>query len=305
MKRQAVQPPLQRIDGPALAAIAATLLFWSSAFSALRIALEAYTPWHLTFLRFLVASALFGATALVVRMPLPKRTDWPRLFAAGFCGITFYHTALNFGQVHVPAGTAALLIAMAPVFTAVLASRYLAERVSVRGWAGIGVSLAGVVVIVSGQGETVAFTQGALLILLAAASAAVYAVLVKPLFAHYSVLQTTAYITWAGTVPLLLFAPGTGAAVAQAPAHATWAMVYTGVFPAAIAYVTWGYALSRAPASRVLSFFNLNPVLAGMIAWLWIGEVPTSATVLGGSLALVGVILVNTERRRPKEGSGM
>ena len=57
---------------------------------------------------------------------------------------------------------------------------------------------------------------------------------------------------------------------------------------------TWTYALSRAPASRVTSFLYVNPVIAAGLAYFWLGEVPTSLTVVGGGIALLGVIVVNT-----------
>jgi len=86
-------------------------------------------------------------------------------------------------------------------------------------------------------------------------------------------------------------------AVRSAPLEATLAIVYLGVFPAALAYVTWTYALSRAPASIAASFLYLSPVLATLIAWAWLREVPIPLSLAGGGLSLCGVILVNTRGR--------
>ena len=68
-----------------------------------------------------------------------------------------------------------------------------------------------------------------------------------------------------------------------------------GIFPAAIAYVLWSYALARMPASMLSSFLYLSPVLAMGIAWVWLGELPTVLTIVGGLVAVVGVILVQTK----------
>ena len=80
---------------------------------------------------------------------------------------------------------------------------------------------------------------------------------------------------------------------------ATLAVVYLGIFPAAIAYVLWNYALSRMPATLLSSFLYLSPVIASFIAWVWLGEVPALLTILGGAIAIVGVILVQTKGHRP------
>lgn len=108
------------MEARVLFAIALTILPWASAFAGIRAGLHDYSPAHLTLLRFLVASSVMLIYALWVRMPMPERRDWPAIFGLGFLGITVYHTALNFGQVTVKAGPAALLIAVGPVFVALM-----------------------------------------------------------------------------------------------------------------------------------------------------------------------------------------
>jgi drug/metabolite transporter (DMT)-like permease len=74
-------------------------------------------------------------------------------------------------------------------------------------------------------------------------------------------------------------------------------LVYLGLFPTALAYVTYAYAMSRMDASVAVSFLYLIPVLAYLIAWVWLGEIPTVLAVVGGSIALAGVLLVNRRSR--------
>lgn len=293
------------MDARALIATLLTLIPWASAFPGIRAGLEDYSPGHLTLLRFLVASAVLAVYALAVRMPLPERKDWPAIFGLSLLGIFVYHTALNYGEVTVASGPAALLIACGPVFTALISSRFAGERISPWGWLGIAIAFTGVALIAVGQGGRLEFEPGALLILLAALSTSIYFVFQKPLLRKYNPLHFTAYTIWAGTLPMLIFFPGFPRELATASASATWSIVYLGVFPGALAYLTWTYALSRAPASRVTSFLYVNPVIAAGIAYFWLGEVPTSLTVIGGVIALAGVIVVNvlgkvsTPERRP------
>jgi drug/metabolite transporter (DMT)-like permease len=81
---------------------------------------------------------------------------------------------------------------------------------------------------------------------------------------------------------------------------ATIAVVYLGVFPSAIAYATWAYVLAQIPASRAATLLYLVPVLAIGAAWVWLSEVPTVMSLIGGAIVLSGVVLVNTRRREEK-----
>ena len=290
-------------------AIAGVLLLWSSAFAGIRagmglrsagvIGTDGYGPGELALLRFGTASLVLALFALARRMRLPERSDLPRIGLAGFLGISVYHVALNFGEMTVHAGAASMLISAGPVFTALLSVLFLHERLTRIGWGGILLAFSGVSLIALSGGKGLHFTPGALLILLAAGVAAVYSILSKQCLRRYAAIEFTCYSIWAGTLPLFLFLPGLIRQAPRAAPSATLAVIYLGIFPAAIAYVLWNYALSRMPASLLSSFLYLSPVLAICIAWVWLGEVPALLTILGGAIAIVGVILVQTKGQQP------
>ena len=289
-------------------AIAGVLLLWASAFAGIRagmritpagyIGTDGYGPGELALLRFSTASAALALYGLATRMRLPARADLPGIGLAGLLGISIYHVALNFGEVTVQAGAASLLISAAPVFTALLSALFLQERLTRLGWGGILLAFAGVALIALSGGGGLHFTPGALLILLSAVVAAAFNILSKKGLRRYVALEFTSYAIWAGTLPLIIFLPGLIRQVRVAAPPATIAVVYLGIFPAAIAYVLWNYALARMPASLLSSFLYLSPVIASLIAWLWLGEVPALLTVLGGAIAILGVILVQTKGHR-------
>ena len=285
--------------------IAGLLLLWASAFAGIRAGMrlspsgtvgpDGYGPGELALLRFGTASTVLALYAFTKRMRLPERSELPLIGLTGFLGISVYHVALNFGEMTVQAGAASLLISAAPVFTALLSVAVLKERLTGIGWLGILLAFAGVGLIALSGGRGLRFTPGALLILLAATVAAVYSILSKQLLRRHAALEFTCYSIWAGTLPLLVFLPGLLRRLPVAAPPATFAVIYLGIFPAAIAYVLWNYALARMPASLLSSFLYLSPVLASLIAWVWLGEVPALLTLVGGAIAILGVILVQTK----------
>ena len=282
-----------RIDTRTIIALGITILLWSSSFAGVRATLQAFTPGHLALIRFIIASTLLFVIALTTRTKLPRSKDIPIIFLLGFLGVTTYHTAQNFGMITVTAGSAGMIVGSVPIFIAILATIFLKERLRIWGWFSVFISFLGVSLIALGEREVIKFDPGVILLLLATIAAALYFVLQKPYLTRYSALQLATYMIWAGTLLLLVFTPGLIMAVTNAPIEANIAIIYLGIFPSAIAYITWSYALSRASASIVGSFLYLQPVFAVIIAWIWLDEIPASISIIGGFVTILGVFLVN------------
>jgi drug/metabolite transporter (DMT)-like permease len=283
----------QKFSTRAWVALAVTLVLWASAFAGIRAGLKAYTPAHVAILRFLIASIVLALYSGFARFRRPQRRDLPGLILTGAIGITFYNFALNYGETRVSAGAASLLIASTPIWTALFAMLALRERLTPAGWCGILLSFAGVALIARGESQGIHLSPQAFIILAAAVASAVYIVMQKHFLDRYSALEFTAYSIWSGTLLMLPCSGGLLRALHAAPLASTFAVVYLGIFPAAIAYVGWAYVLSHGPAGRITTLLYLIPVLAIGIAWLWLGEIPSPISLMGGAIALVGVILVS------------
>jgi drug/metabolite transporter (DMT)-like permease len=275
-----------------LAAAATTVLLWGSAFPGIKAGLSAYGPGQLALLRYLFASLTMALIALVRPVGLPRLRDVPGIVALGALGFTIYHSALNYGQVTVTAGSASFLTETAPVFATLMAAFFLRERLSRIGWAGILLSFGGAALIALGEAGGMRLEPGALLVLAAALSGAGYFTLQKGFLERYSPMEITAYAMWTGTLGMLVWAPALPAQVAAAPPRATLAVAYIGVLPGAVGYVTYAYVLSKLSVAKGTSLLYLVPLAALPIAWGWHGEVPTLMALAGGVLVLVGVAVV-------------
>jgi drug/metabolite transporter (DMT)-like permease len=287
-----------RFDALVVAALAATVLLWASSYSAIRAGLDAFGPGQVALARLAVASLVLAPYALAVQMRLPDRQDLPAVLLSGVLAFGVYHVVLNYGQITVSAGAASILIGTAPIFAALWATAFLGERLRVWGWIGFAMGFFGATLVSVGEGRGFGLDPGALLVLLAAVCVSVYFVLQKPYLAKYGALPFTTYAIWVGTLISLPFLPGLVAQASAAPAGTLVSMLYLGIFPTALGYITYAYAFSCMPASRAVSFLYLIPVMAYLIAWVWLGEVPAALSVVGGGVALSGVVIVNTLGRR-------
>ncbi len=196
-------------DPRVLLALGATVFFWASAYAGIRAALEAFGPGEVALARLLVAAVVLALYAVATRMRMPEARDLPVVLLAGLLAFAVYHVALNYGEITVSAGAAGVLIATAPVFTALMAAAFLGERLRSLGWAGMAVSFAGAALISMDEGEGFTLLDpGAFLILLSAVCVSVYFVFQRPYLAKYGALAFTTYAIWAGTVFVLPYLPG-------------------------------------------------------------------------------------------------
>ncbi len=284
--------------GPAIAAVALTVLLWASAFPGIRAGLAGFDPGALAALRYVVATLAFLALAASGQIERPKMGDLPRIVLAGGLGIAAYNFALNTGERSVDPGTASFLINTSPIFTALLGAIFLGEKFSPWAWVGAAIGFTGAAIIAFAASGGFRFTPDAIVVLVAAFCQAAQFVLQKPLLPRYGALSTTAYLVWAGTVFLLPFLPAGVVALPGASHSAILATIYLGLFPAAVAYAAWSYALAHFPVGRTTMSLYLVAPIAILLTIVWFGIWPRPTALLGGAIAIAGVVVVNTLGRR-------
>jgi drug/metabolite transporter (DMT)-like permease len=283
--------PRSRSNASVVAAMATTLLLWSSAFVAIRVANDGFSVPGLTLARLTIASVALGAVAPLFKVRVPAPGDAPHLVACALTGMTGYQLFLNSGERTVGAGTANLLINTSPVLTAVLGWLLLGSRPTGRVWAGVGLGFAGAGILALTHGGGVRLSVNALLVLGAALCQATFFVLQKPVLRRYSAFELTCYATWVASISALPAIPQAARDVMTANGPALASVVFLGIGSSAIAYVTWAYVLSRIDVAAASNTLYLAPLITIVIAWLILGEAPSAITLIGGAIILTGVVV--------------
>ena len=281
------------------AAVVTTLVLWASAFVGIRAIGSAFSPGPMALLRLVVGTAALTAIALLRR---GHRTGLPRgrslLLIAGYGVAWFagYTVLLNAAERHLDAGTAAMLVNVGPLLVAVAAGALLGEGWPRRLLVGILVSFTGVLIIAAdgatGRTDRIGVALGLVTAVLYAAG-----VLVQKVALRTTDALTATWLGCAiGTAVLLPFAPQAVGELAQAPGGAVAAVVYLGVFPTAVGFALWAYALTRLNAGVLASTTLTVPGIVVLMSWALLGELPTAVALVGGALCLAGVAV---SRRRP------
>lgn len=286
---------LHRIDAPALWAAGLTLVVWSSSYSAIAYALQGFAPGELILLRFLFASLCFAVPVLLGLVKLPHRRDWPAVLLLSLIGNIGYQLSLCYSMTRISPGAAAVVIGLVPGVTSVFAMLRLHETLGKRALFGLLIAFAGTLLVTVGRGHAIHFQPIAFLAFVAVLCSSSYFVWQKPLLTRTSPLGFTAASMFAATLGMLPFGVHLPGRLLTVSPLEIYAVLYLALVPTVIGFLSWSFALSRAPASRVSSFLYLQPVFACLIAWLWLARVPSWLTIIGGIFAIGGVILATSK----------
>lgn len=268
-----------------------TVLLWASAFAFTKIALTYYTAEAIGALRYVIASLLFIAIGFFQKIGLPEKKDIPKFLLAGVLGFALYMITFNQGAQTLTSATSSVLIASAPILTALFAWLVYKEQIRPLGWIAILVEFIGILVLTLWNGS-LSVNAGIFWMFGAAVCISGYNLLQRSLLKKYSALQATAYSVFAGTLLLLWYLPDAAVQFGDAPLQQLAVIAFMGVFPSALAYMLWAKALTIADkTSEVTNYMFVTPLLAALMGFLMIGEVPALSTWVGGLMIFAGLLL--------------
>lgn len=282
-------------------AVTVTVVLWASAFVAIRGVGHALSPAPLALLRLAVATVALTVLVPLTYRRIPRMPTSSRALvlvaAYGVLWLAGYTVALNAAEQHVDAGTAALLVNLAPLLIAFGAGTFLGESRPRTLIVGSLVALAGIAVISMDSGGSGGDWLGVALCLLAALLYAAGVLIQK--VALRSVDAAT--VTWLGcllgTAVLLPWTPQLVGELGSASPSAIAGAVYLGLFPTAIGFSTWAYALRRTDAGKLSATTYAVPAVSVLLSWLLLSEVPTAYGLIGGAICLAGVAIARRRAR--------
>ena len=271
-------------------------LFWGGTFISTRIAAQSFGPFTGAGIRYSIALVFFLPLALKQNRRLFRidKKQLPILLLLGFSGIFAYNFFFFKGLKTVPASRGALLVALNPIFVLLMSALIYRERITFTRLAGIFISLAGVIFVIS-RGRVTELLSGLetgdLFMLGCPLTWAVYTLAGKPALKHSTPLQASAWASLSGLCMLLIFSLGESFPV-MVPAKVWVALAYLGIVGTVIAFV-WYYDGIRAIGPlRTSIFTNLVPVFAVLLSVIILKEKVSWYTWFGGAMVIGGVILV-------------
>jgi drug/metabolite transporter (DMT)-like permease len=274
-------------------------LIWGINFSVVKYATQSMAPLAFNSVRVSLAAAALVAIVTLTGERWPRRSVFLTLMGLGVLGNGLYQILFVEGVARTRAGDAALVIAATPALIALIGRLKGTEHVTPRGLVGIALSVGGIALVVLGSGTRFSGSSslaGNAMVLGGSLCWAVYTVYLKPHTHHVGGLPLSAATMLGGMIPLLIVAaPDVAATSWGTVAPGVWgAILYSGLAALVVAYLLWYRGVRLLGPTRTAMYANLQPVIALLVAWATLGEVPGLIQVAGAASIMGGLLLTRT-----------
>jgi drug/metabolite transporter (DMT)-like permease len=287
------------------------VIIWGSNFSAIKFALREFPEPTFNALRLLLASAVFLIAIAVVRAraraglrpsePPLTGAEWRLVLLLGLLGTVLYQLLFLAGVARTSVANSALIFGSTPVAVAIMASIAGHDRLTATRWAGAGLSFVGIYALVGQRAELSSSTlMGDALVFGGMLCWSLYSVLAQPLLKRHSPLVITGLAMASGTVVYVAFAivPMLGTNWTAISITSWVLMASSSLLALAFAYMVWYTAVQRIGSSRTAIYSNLTPIVAMIVAAVWLGEAVTRPQMLGAALILGGIAITRLSPAR-------
>jgi len=280
----------------AIVILSLTQMVLSGTYLMAKLGLREFSPLALGFYRFFITGlALTGLLLARGWLHLPQPKDRGLFLLLSFLVVPLNQGLFLYGMNFTLASHGALFYATTPLVVFVLSCLFLGERPTRLKISGLALGFAGVMIVLWEKGIALSAgtLRGDLLLIFAVLSWAVYTILSKKAVAGYPPLYVTAVSLSLG---FILFLPaGIPAALGQDYVMVTgkgiMAVLYLSLLTSVIGYWAWIWGLSKLEASKVTVLSNLQPIIAALLAWIFLGEAVTWRFIWGAAAVAAGVFL--------------
>ena len=274
-------------------------LIWGVNFSVVKYATELMQPLAFTGLRVMLAAVVLLAFALARRHKFPSRRDILMLMMLGMLGNGIYQIFFVEGISRTRVGNAALVVAATPALIAISSRIRGVDRVNRKVLGGIALSLLGVAIVVLGSAQSARGTPtflGTMLVFCGTLCWTAFTVMLQPFARRLDPIHLSAFTMLGGTIPLFI---GTSASILSTDwtqfGWAAWgAVLYASVLSMGVAYLFWYRGLRVLGPTRTAVYSNLQPVIAILVAWIFLSETPTMWQGVGAGTIITGLFLTRT-----------
>lgn len=281
-------------------------VIWGINSIAVKDALGSFLPLQFNVVRLGLAAVLLLAVMTVTgKFELPSRRDWPMVMLAGFLGNTLYQFMYIKGIAMSSASNTSFVLATMPATTAVLSHLMGRQRMVLRMWAGVLLTVAGVAMIVLGSGGAPRLASGTpagdLTTLGGTVGWCLCTIFAGDLTKRMSPTAYTAWTMVAGAVLMVPLSMGelAGGKWSGIPAASWLELVFSASFALVLSYILWNTGVKESGPASTAVFGNLAPVWTGFFGWLFLHEGWSRAKLLGAAVILCGVSLVRFGQSTP------
>lgn len=269
-------------------------------------------PLNLAFLRYALGGVCLAALVSMLRagtLRIP-RNQLPPIALLGVLMYALFPVLFNTSLRYTTASRGAVILALMPLFTAVLGAFSRSERLRPLQWLGVALSIGGVAVVFAESGLGITdgrrVVVGNALMVLVALTGAVYSVGARPYLQRFGAPPVAAIAMLSGAA--LLFVPalwsGVGGEMRSASSQTHLLVLYLAIPGGALAFFLTSFALSRLTATQATLYINLNPIVATILAALLLDEPLGRWFGLGFVLVIAGLLLANWPKRSPQRAAG-
>lgn len=290
-------------------AYALVCVVWGSTYLFIKLGVEVMPPFLLGAVRFSIAGPILIAACLATKRRMPRDlATFARVSFVGVLLLTIGNGLLNFSEIHLSSGLAALLVTTFPIWNTLLGmTGKRGERLAPAGWVGTVVALAGVAILVKPFESGVESSWiGVAAVLLAsltwsfgtvyarrrlrgvdpvAASAIETAVAGPLMFGIHFLIERGQPVEWSG--------------------QAWLAVGYLALMGSLVGFTAFAFITTHMSSSKVGTYAYVNPVVAVLLGWAFLGEAVTPRLVVGGVTILGGLLLVYVARVRESAGGSV